>query len=176
VVEGGGNRQIVHDLRRFLLGFSPLEASMSEEFPQFIGEYEDVPVDPKGRLIIPAAFRKALPMGVTTFVVARWFDGCLAAYDPAGWKKVLGKLQSLSGAKKDTRQLVRAVAGLATEVRCDTQGRVLIPKKHLEVAGISDRSTLVGVIDRVEIWNPDRYRQSIDGVNLESIAEDLDWI
>ena len=149
---------------------------MSDETPQFIGEYEEVPVDTKGRLIFPAAFRKALPMGVNTFVVARWFDGCLGAYDPIGWKRVLQKLQGLSGAKRETRQLIRAVAGRATEVRLDSQGRVLIPRKHLEMAGITDRATLIGVIDRVEIWRPEDYCQRIDEVDLEGIAEDLDWI
>lgn len=149
---------------------------MPEEIPQFIGEYEDVPVDSKGRLIFPAAFRKALPMGVSTFVIARWFDGCLGAYDPAGWKRVLQKLQGLSGAKRETRQLIRAVAGRATELRVDGQGRVLIPRKHLEMAGITDRATLIGVIDRVEIWSPDQYGQHIGEVDLEGIAEDLDWI
>ena len=73
---------------------------MSEETPQFIGEYEDVPVDPKGRLIVPSACRKALPMGVTTFVIAQWFDGCLAGFDPKGWQRVLGKLQTLDGGQK----------------------------------------------------------------------------
>ncbi len=149
---------------------------MPDETPQFIGEYENVPVDGKGRLIIPSAFRKALPMGVNTFVVARWFDGCLGAYDPAGWKRVLEKLQSLSGAKRETRQLIRSVAGRATEVKFDSQGRVLIPRKHLEMAGISDRVTLIGVIDRVEIWSPGGYQESINEVDLEDIAESLDWI
>ncbi len=149
---------------------------MPDETPQFIGEYENVPVDGKGRLIIPSAFRKALPMGVNTFVVARWFDGCLGAYDPAGWKRVLEKLQRLSGAKRETRQLIRSVAGRATEVKFDSQGRVLIPRKHLEMAGISDRATLIGVIDRVEIWSPDGYQESINEVDLEDIAESLDWI
>ncbi len=32
------------------------------------------------------------------------------------------------------------------------------------------------MIDRVEIWNPDRYRESIEEVDLEAIAEELDWI
>lgn len=149
---------------------------MPDETPQFIGEYENVPVDEKGRLIIPSAFRKALPMGVNTFVVARWFDGCLGAYDPSGWKRVLEKLQSLSGAKRETRLLIRAVAGRATEIKFDSQGRVLIPRKHLEMAGITNRATLIGVIDRVEIWSPERYLDCIKTVDLEEIAEDLDWI
>jgi MraZ protein len=146
---------------------------MTAETPQFIGEYEDIPVDPKGRLIVPASFRKALPMGVNTFVVARWLDGCLAAFEPQGWTAFMQKLRQLDRGQKQTRQLVRALAGRATEVKVDGQGRVLIPKKHLEMASISDRATLVGVIDRIEIWDPERYAGALNEVDLEDIAEDL---
>ncbi len=148
---------------------------MQEETSQFIGDYENIPVDPKGRLIVPSAFRKVLPMGVNTFVVARWFDGCLAAFEPGGWSNVLKQLRGLDGAQRQTRQMVRAVAGRAAEIRLDRQGRVLIPRKHLEMAGITDRATMVGVIDRVEIWNPDRYNENVNDVDLETIAEDLEW-
>ena len=148
---------------------------MPHESPQFIGEYEDVPVDPKGRLIFPAAFRKSLPKGLNSFVVAQWFDGCLGTFTPDGWNGFIQQLKGLDGTQRETRQLVRALAGRAAEVKIDRQGRVLFPRKHLEMAGISERATLVGVIDRVEIWSPERYRKSLENVNLEEIAEQLDW-
>ena len=148
---------------------------MPSESSQFIGDYEDVPVDPKGRLIVPAAFRRALPMGVNTFVVARWFDGCLAAFDPNGWERVIQQLRGLDGSQREIRQLMRTLVGGSKELKIDRQGRVLVPRKHLEMAGITDRATLVGIIDRVEIWHPDRYASSLDQVDLEGIAEQLDW-
>ena len=149
---------------------------MPSESSQFIGDYEDVPVDPKGRLIVPAAFRRALPMGVNTFVVARWFDGCLAAFDPNNWERVIQQLRGLDGSQRQTRQLMRALVGGSKELKIDRQGRVLVPRKHLGMAGITDRATLVGVIDRVEIWHPDRYADSLNEVDLEGIAEQLDWL
>jgi len=149
---------------------------MPREAPQFIGEYEDVPVDPKGRLIFPAAFRKGLPLGVSSLIVAQWFDGCLASFDPASWQSVIQRLRELQVGQKRHRQFIRKVAGLAAEVKIDRQGRALIPRKHLDMAGIADRATLVGVVDRVEIWNPDRYRQGISEINLEEVAEDMEWI
>jgi MraZ protein len=147
---------------------------VAADTPQFIGEYEDIPVDPKGRLIVPASFRRSLPMGVSTFVVARWLDGCLAAFEPQGWTSFIQRLQSQDRGQRQIRQMIRAMAGRATEVKIDGQGRVLIPRKHMEMAEITERATLVGVIDRVEIWNPDRYVGSLGDVNLEEIAEDLD--
>ena len=141
---------------------------------QFIGDFEDIPVDAKGRLIVPVSFRRALTPGVNTFVVARWFDGCLAAFDPAGWAQVIQKLLELEGNRRQNRQIVRALAGRAAEISMDRQGRILLPKKHLEMAEISDRAALVGVIDRIEIWNPDRYEQTQEEVDLDAAVEDLD--
>ena len=151
---------------------------MPEEAPQFIGEYEDVPVDPKGRLIVPAAFRKTLPMGANSFVIARWFDGCLAGFDPNSWKHVLRQLLTLDGGQKQARQLRRSVAGRAVEAKIDRQGRVLIPRKLLERAGITDRATIIGAVDRVEIWNPERYAGYMDEADqkLEEIVEEMDLL
>jgi MraZ protein len=71
---------------------------------------------------------------------------------------------------------MRALVGGSKELKIDRQGRVLVPRKHLGMAGITDRATLVGVIDRVEIWHPDRYADSLNEVDLEGIAEQLDWL
>lgn len=151
---------------------------MPDETSQFIGEYEDVQVDAKGRLFVPAAFRKALPMGVNSLVVARWFDGCLAGYDPGGWQQVLRKLQGLDGGQRQTRQLIRAVLGRATEIKIDGQGRILVPRKHLDLVGITDQVTIIGALDRIEIWNPQRYLAYISEADqkLEEIVEDLDLL
>ncbi|MDA0747021.1 MAG: division/cell wall cluster transcriptional repressor MraZ [bacterium] len=151
---------------------------MPEETAQFIGEYENVQVDPKGRLFVPATFRKALPMGVSSLVVARWFDGCLAGYDPGGWKQVLRKLQGLDGGQKQTRQLIRAVLGRAQEVKLDGQGRILISRKQLDLVGISDSVTINGALDRIEIWNPERYITYMSEADqkLEEIVEEMDLL
>jgi MraZ protein len=146
---------------------------MPDENPQFIGEYEDVPVDPKGRLIVPSAIRKELPMGVNSFVVARWFDGCLAGFDPGVWNRVLQQLLALDGGQRQARQLRRSVAGGAMEAKIDRQGRVLIPRKLLDRANITDRATVSGAIDHVEIWNPARYAEYMNETDkgLEEIVE-----
>ena len=149
---------------------------MPDTSPQFIGEYDDVPIDVKGRLIVPAVFRKALPQGITSLIVAEWFDGCLAAFDPDGWAKLVAQLRDVNRSQLQTRQLVRRLAGRAAEVKIDRQGRILIPKKLLDLGQISDKATLSGVIDKIEIWNPDRYNQAQNSADLESAAEELEWL
>lgn len=146
---------------------------MPDEIPQFIGEYEDVPVDPKGRLIVPSAIRKELPLGVNSFVVARWFDGCLAGFDPGVWHRVLQQLLALDGGQRQARQLRRSVAGGAMEAKIDRQGRVLIPRKLLDRVDISDRATVSGAIDHIEVWNPARYVEYMNETDqrLEEIVE-----
>ena len=146
---------------------------MPDEIPQFIGEYEDVPVDPKGRLIVPSAIRKELPLGVNSFVVARWFDGCLAGFDPGVWHRVLQQLLALDGGQRQARQLRRSVAGGAMEAKIDRQGRLLIPRKLLDRVDIMERATVSGAIDHVEIWNPARYVEYMNETDqrLEEIVE-----
>ena len=146
---------------------------MPDEIPQFIGEYEDVPVDPKGRLIVPSAIRKELPLGVNSFVVARWFDGCLAGFDPGVWHRVLQQLLALDGGQRQARQLRRSVAGGAMEAKIDRQGRLLIPRKLLDRVNITERATVSGAIDHVEIWNPVRYVEYMNETDqrLEEIVE-----
>ena len=151
---------------------------MPEETPQFIGEFEDVPVDPKGRLILPAAFRKVLPLGVNSFVIARWFDGCLAGFEPTRWKQILRQLLELGGGQRQSRQLGRTLAARAVEVKIDGQGRVLVPRKHLDMAGIGERATVIGAVDRVEIWNTERYGTYMQEADekLEEIAEQFNLL
>lgn len=149
---------------------------MSETRAQFIGEYEDIPIDPKGRLIVPSTFRKALPQGVGSLIVAEWFEGCLAAFDPESWNLLIQQLRDQDRAQKQTRQLVRRLAGRATEAKLDRQGRILLPRKLLELAGIKEHATLSGVIDKVEIWNPERYQANQSSTDLEAVAEELDWL
>lgn len=147
---------------------------MSDHQPTFSGEYENIPMDAKGRLIVPAKLRNALPNGVTSIFVTPWFDGCLAAFDPDEWRRRMDRLRDLGHSQVQSRQLVRAMAGRAYEVKLDRQGRALIPRKHLDLIGITDRATLTGVVDRIEIWDPDKYNEVQNAVKMEEIAEVLE--
>ena len=148
---------------------------MSDSRPQFFGEFEDIPIDSKGRMIVPATLRNALPDGVTSVIVTEWFDGCLSAIDPEGWRLLFDQLRTMDRSQMQTRQLVRRMAGRAAEVKLDRQGRALIPKKLLDLVHITDSATLTGVVDRIEIWNPDRYNNAQNNTDLESAAEELEW-
>ena len=143
---------------------------------QFLGEY-DVPVDIKGRIFVPAEFRKKLPPEAgETFVVVRGFDRCLTAYPQHVWEETATKMLRLPQTERNVRVFIRGMLSQAAEVNLDRQGRASIPRKLLERVGIADRMIVIGALDKLEIWKPedwDQFMQEADPA-LEQVAESLD--
>lgn len=143
---------------------------------QFLGEY-DVPVDIKGRIFVPAEFRKKLPPEAgETFVVVRGFDRCLTAYPQHVWEETATKMLRLPQTERNVRVFIRGMLSQAAEVKLDRQGRASIPRKLLERVGIADRMIVIGALDKLEIWKPedwDQFMQEADPA-LEQVAESLD--
>ena len=136
----------------------------------FMGEY-DHSVDEKGRINVPAKFRKVLPEEYKdTFVVTLWFEGCIAGYGIDEWERVKAKLRGLSPMQRRTRQIIRLIVSRAVEVTVDKQGRITLPKTMLEKAQVKDRVKMIGVLERFEIWNPQEYDRSI--ADSEDIFEE----
>ena len=158
-----------------IITYLPQASQMADNQSTFFGEFENIPLDVKGRLIIPAPLRNALPNGVTSMIVTKLFDDYLMAFDPYEWRRRLDQLRNMGRSQADSRQLVRTMAGRAYEVKLDRQGRALIPRKHLDLVGITDRATLTGVVDCIEIWDPDKYNEVQNDVDIEAIAEKLEW-
>ncbi|RKY69720.1 MAG: division/cell wall cluster transcriptional repressor MraZ [Candidatus Latescibacterota bacterium] len=140
--------------------------------PSFKGEYEYT-IDTKGRMNIPASFRDILPPEAKkTFVVTRGLDRCLAIYTLDIWTKFEEKLRQLP---TRARHYVRIVASQAWETKMDEQGRILIPRNLLQWAEIDSKVTVAGALDRIELWNPERfeqYKQQNQGA-LEKISEEF---
>ena len=143
---------------------------------QFLGEH-DVQVDAKGRIFVPAEFRRKLPAEANdTFVVVRGYDHCLTAYPQQVWEVTAKKLLRLSQTERKNRIFMRAMLSQAAEVKMDRQGRVGIPRKLLERAGISDQMVVIGALDKLEFWNPEDWQQFMEeaDLNMEEAAEHLD--
>jgi len=134
----------------------------------FMGEYSHT-IDAKGRLIVPTKFREQLG---EAFVVAKGNDGCLAIYTNEAWETFMKKIQALP-ANKDIRTYVRAVAGSAVFVETDKQGRILIPGNLREYAGLDKDVVLAGVIDKIEVWDKDRWTAQTSIDNIDDIAEEM---
>ncbi len=134
----------------------------------FMGEYNHT-IDIKGRLIVPTKFREQLG---EAFVIAKGNDGCLAIYTNEAWETFMKKIQALP-ANKDIRTYVRAIAGSAVAVEADKQGRVLVPGNLREYAGLDKDVVLAGVIDKIEVWDKNRWMEQTDIDNIDDIAEEM---
>lgn len=126
----------------------------------FLGEFEHT-VDDKGRLTIPARFRKQLDAGL---VVTKGIDPCLWLYPTDGWEGLAQKISALPRTDPKAREFRRQVFGGASDAAADKQGRVNLPPYLREYANIDNQAIVVGLHDYCEIWNPEQWRErQIDG-------------
>ena len=141
----------------------------------FSGEHGPIPVDTKGRIILPRKIRGALPSEASdTCVISAWMDGCLAVFDHQSWKEFITKIQN-SGSISDPnhRMLLRYFNASAETANIDSQGRISISKRHLEKARISDRAMVIGAGEHAEIWDPGHYEQHTASIDPEKAIEQM---
>ncbi len=123
----------------------------------FSGEYE-CKVDAKGRMVLPAKIKGNLPeVHTSELVIKRGFEPCLVLYPMLEWKKVFSKVAGLNEFNKEYRNFQRNFLRGSTEVEMDANGRLLIPKSMARFAGIEREVVVVGMGNRVEIWEPEKY-------------------
>ncbi len=136
-----------------------------------MGEYLHS-IDDKGRLFLPAKFREELG---DSFIVTKGLDNCLFVYDKKEWAILETKLKQLPLAKPEARAFVRFFFSGGAEIACDKQGRVLLPNTLREYAHIDKDVVVIGVSNRIEIWNKeawDTYNKDI-APTVAQIAESL---
>lgn len=141
----------------------------------FYGEYEHG-IDRKGRLIIPSRFREVMKEHyVERFVITRGLDRCLFLFPEDEWRTQENRFRALSFTKQEVRRFNRFYFSGAAELTCDRQGRVLIPPYLKEFARIKRAVMLVGVSNRIEIWDKEEWRKFYDQFKdtYEEIAERL---
>ena len=133
-----------------------------------LGEYEHT-IDDKNRLTLPARFRRAFEDGI---VVTRGVDGCLNAYSPVEWNRLVdSNLATLSPLSKEGRRLHRFFFSGAAEAVPDKQGRVSIPSALLEHAKLGRDVVVAGVNDHLEIWDRAAWQREL--AEVEGSAEDV---
>lgn len=135
----------------------------------FLGEFVHT-IDGKGRLAIPARFRADLAIGL---VVTRGIDRCLAIYPIEEWKQLAKQVSALPMTDRRARAFRRLVFANASDAIPDKQGRVLIPPRLREYAGLDGEVIVTGLNVYIEVWNPDSWREEREHVegNDEDIGE-----
>ena len=133
----------------------------------FIGEYK-YSLDSKGRINIPAKFRQSLSKdNYNTFVATRGQDPCVWIYPMKEWKKIEDELRKLSSVSGVHRTFVRQIARSATPSTCDKQGRILISPALLSYARLKKETLILGMINKIEIWDPDML-EKVDKHNINN--------
>ena len=126
---------------------------LRHQFFMFIGEYRHT-FDAKNRISVPAKFRKELGASV---VVTRGFDKCLFVYPKSAWKARAAEMAKHSMGNAAGRGLARLMLAGASEADVDSAGRILVPDYLKSFAGLSVKSVIAGVSDRVEVWDEDAW-------------------
>lgn len=134
----------------------------------FMGEYNHT-IDTKGRIIIPSKFRETLG---DEFVVTLGLDGCLFVYPNEEWMNFVAQLKNLPGSK-EARQMQRYFMAGAANCEVDKQGRILIPNKLREHAGLEKDIVFVGVLSKIEIWSKEKWDGNNDYEDMDQIAEHM---
>lgn len=136
-----------------------------------IGEYRHI-IDEKRRLALPAKFRKALGKHI---VITRGLDHCLFVFSAAQWSGIVEKLAKLSMGQADARAFGRYLFSGAAELEVDSLGRILVPSELATSIGLTSKAVLIGVNDRLELWNEpawDEYRHAVEQ-EADAVAEKL---
>jgi MraZ protein len=137
----------------------------------FIGEYQHS-LDEKGRIAIPAKFRKELAEGA---VVTRGLDHCLVVYTAAEWDKLAARLANLPMSSANTRAFARLMLAGAMDAPLDAQGRIIVPDYLRSFAQLGKKVVLAGLYNRLEIWDAANWAEFKARTEIASsdIAEKL---
>ncbi|MXW63417.1 MAG: division/cell wall cluster transcriptional repressor MraZ [Bacteroidetes bacterium SB0662_bin_6] len=130
-------------------------------------------VDSKGRVAIPARMRNALnPDANNSFTITRGFEQCILLFPLDEWAKREAEIARLNTYRSEARSFVRTIMRWADEVTLDGQGRIVVPKNLISFAGLKDAVLIIGVLDRIEIWNPDVFAaQAEQEAEYSEVAE-----
>jgi len=139
-----------------------------------IGEYTHT-LDEKNRMSLPVKFRKEMGKSV---VVAPGLDNCLSIYTVKEWQKISDKLSDASMLASDNRSFSRFMFGQAVVIDVDANGRILIPENLKTRSSLTSKVMVIGVQNRVEIWNEkawNDYKKVVEG-QADSLADKLGQI
>ncbi|MFA6397956.1 MAG: division/cell wall cluster transcriptional repressor MraZ [Candidatus Paceibacterota bacterium] len=136
-----------------------------------IGEYIHT-IDEKNRISLPIKFRKEMGKSI---VLAPGLDNCIFAFTIKEWEKISERLSESSLLQGDNRRFNRFMFGGAVQVDVDAIGRILIPDFLKDRAVLKNKAVVIGVQNRVEIWNEktwSEYKSEVEK-GADALAEKL---
>ena len=153
---------------------------------RFLGNI-DAKTDSKGRVFLPAVFRKVLQAASEESLVLRKdvFQPCLVLYPESVWNEQMDTMRrSLNRWNREQQEIYRQFVSDVELVTLDSNGRFLIPKRYLKMADIEQGIKFIGMGDTIEIWStaktekpfmdPDDFGKALEEVmgNASGLAND----
>jgi len=136
-----------------------------------IGEFE-VTLDSKGRFLLPSGFKKQLAEGDDVrFVINRGIENCLSIYPMSSWQPLADKIDALNDFNPKVREFKRLFLNGATFVEPDSAGRILIPARLKEHAGIEKDAVVMGIGEKMELWDKSKYKELFDSTSPDDLKD-----
>lgn len=128
---------------------------------RFIGNIE-AKTDSKGRVFLPACFRRILQSGGCEKVMLRKdvYQDCLVLYPEESWNEQLNLLRSRLDKWNSKHQMIfRQFVADVEELSIDSNGRILLPKRYMNMTAIKQEVRFIGMDDTIEIWAKEKLEK-----------------
>jgi MraZ protein len=142
----------------------------------FIGDFTSK-IDAKGRISFPSSFKKQMNTSAKdTFILKKdIFENCLILYTNEEWERQVNLIrEKINPYKKEHNIFIRNFYKDTAEVTLDTNNRLLIPKRLLDIMNIDKEVYLVGLDSKIEIWSIEEYEKINNAdVDFAGLAEKI---
>lgn len=133
-------------------------------------------LDTKGRIALPVRYRDRLTeeFGGRLVVTIDPMSKCLLIYPLDTWEGIQKKVEAMSTTNPATRRFQRLIIGYANDFELDSNGRMLLPQKLREYAGLDKQAALVGLGKKLELWSEENWDAQHEPFALdEELPEEL---
>ncbi len=131
-------------------------------------------IDSKGRVSVPIKFREVLSEKYEeSLIVTTEVDQCLIAFPTEEWNRLEEKIRSLPSMSKELKAWMRFFYSGAVECPIDRQGRILIPPSLREYGSLNKEVVLIGLFNKIEIWDKGRWETAMAPEGLERVSDTL---
>ena len=139
---------------------------------RFFGDFP-AKTDAKGRVFLPAAYRKVLAANGEEKLVMRrdLHQACLVLYPESLWNQMLDALRAkLNRWNREHQDIIRGFVADSEIVELDGNGRFLINKRKMNEVGINQEVRFLAVDDTFEVWDKDVFEQHLQS-QKDSLGE-----
>ncbi len=127
-----------------------------KEVAKMFSGTSDHSIDSKGRIVLPSRFREQLG---ETFIIAKGFKDCAQVLSLEEFDKLRENIKALPA--KAALALQYSIISTAVEVSPNSQGRIPIPQKLRQIASLEKEAVVVGMDNRIEIWDKTKFEEML---------------